>query len=95
MKITISQLRRIIKEEVGLRARRRLTEGPGDVAKAELALSGALRDAWIGAYDDTDPSMSATGPEDWKAQVEDAMFEFDDRLDTLISDVEKKLFGGM
>lgn len=90
MKITSSQLRRVIAEEV----RRRLSEGPAEVAKAEDAWVDAIQEAWQGAYDSTSPSMAAVGPEAWESQVEEAVAELVDRHAKLVAEIEDKLWGG-
>jgi len=95
MKLTATQLKKIIAEEVRrARGGSRLSEGPSEVITQLDALVETLRDAWSGAYDDSDPSMAAGGRDRWIDQVDVAVEELARLLGEAVSDVERRLYDG-
>jgi hypothetical protein len=99
MKLNATQLRKIIAEEVRNVRGRRLAESPGTmnaagVLQARVNYGDVIGNAWKGNYDETDPSMSASGQESWSGQVDAAVDELQDRLEALEAEIEDKLYNG-
>lgn len=95
MKLTATQLRKIIAEEVAAaRGGRRLSEAAEDVGLAASQFVDLTAASWADSYDDADPVMAHAGQDAWDAQVDAARAELDERMEEVLRDVEDKLFGG-
>lgn len=87
MRLTSTQLRTIIAEEVARIRGRRLSEGAGAgidmsavVDEAEAAFYGDAS----AAFDEDDPSMAALGEDAWNAQVDEAAMDFRNKVDAAL-----------
>ena len=91
MKITASQLRRIIKEEV-----KKVQATMGPVGSAELqTMLDVVCDDWKSQFDPADPSMDAAGGKSvWEAQCEVACEDLGMKIEELIMQVADKLHNG-
>lgn len=94
MKLTSSQLKKIIAEEVK-RARMKESVGRG-VGSAELqTMLDVVCDGWKSQFDPNDPSMGAnSGRPVWDAQCERACEDLGKKIEELIGQVEEDLYFG-
>lgn len=95
MKLSIKQLKQIIKEEVNNKP------GPfgyvhdtGERGRESLAVKWT--DEWSAAqpFDEEDPTAGPIGPDSWDEQVAKAALELSDRLEELLNEIESKLHDG-
>ena len=94
MKITVSQLRKIIAEEV---KRATLKEELGyGTGSAELqTMLDVVCDGWKSQFDSKDPSMDASGGKPvWEAQCEAACEVLGEKIEELMMQVEEDLHLG-
>jgi hypothetical protein len=95
MKLTATQLRRIIAEEV---KRATLKEELGyGTGSAELqTMLDVVCDGWKSQFDPKDPSMDASGGKQvWEAQCEAACEVLGEKIEELIMQVEDQLHDGV
>ena len=94
MKITATQLKKIIAEEI---KRAQLTEEiKMGVGSAELkTMLDVVCDDWKSQFDPMDPSMDASGGKQvWEAQCDAACEVLGEKIDELIMQVEEDLHTG-
>ena len=94
MKITATQLKKIIAEEI---KRAQLTEEiKMGVGSAELkTMLDVICDGWKSQFDPMDPSMDASGGKPvWEAQCDAACEVLGEKIDELIMQVEEDLHTG-
>jgi hypothetical protein len=94
MKITASQLRKIIAEEV---KKVKLKESVGmGLGSAEMqTMLDVVCDGWKSQFDPTDPSMDASGGKPvWEAQCDAACEVLSEKIEELIMQVEEDLHLG-
>jgi hypothetical protein len=95
MKLTATQLRRIIAEEVKRATlKEELGLGKGDSSQAELDAKGNLLDIVCKRLKNYTPSEDPGKP-DWDAQCEAACEDLGAKIEELISQVEKDLHDGV
>jgi len=95
MKITASQLKKIIAEEISkIRMDEAVEMGP--VGSAELqTMLDVVCDGWKSQFDPMDPSMDASGGKPvWEAQCEEACDVLGEKIQELILQVEEDLHLG-
>lgn len=97
MKLSATQLRKIISEEISstLKKSRPLREGASDTNMNDVvdAALSAFYDA-VPQYDKNDPSMRANGETGWSEQVEGAAEDFRNELGVLLDKIMEKLYNG-
>lgn len=99
MRITESQLRKIIKEEAARAKRKHLNEefgqGVGAVSAEMQAAIDMICDGWKQQFNPSDPSMDAAGGRGaWDAQCEAACEDLADLVESLIMKTESALHNG-
>lgn len=79
MRLTSTQLRTIIAEEVARIRGRRLSEGAGAGIDVNTLVDEAYTEFYksaLNAFDEEDPSMAEVGEDGWAAQVDAAAMDF-------------------
>lgn len=98
MRITKSQLQKIIREEKARIQAKKLNEndmmrlGTGDAAM-QTALD-EIRQDWYGMYGESDPSMAAVGLAGWQAQVDSAVESLAEQIINAFEEVDEGLVNG-
>ena len=94
MKITSTQLRKIIAEEVKKARLKEVVAGP--VGSAELqTLLDVVCDSWQSQFNPSDPSMDAAGGKStWVHQCEMACDVLGEKIEEIIMQVEENLHNG-
>ena len=93
MKLTSTQLRKIIAEEVAAAVEEAEGSGGNDMNSVVDAALTAFYDA-APQYDADDPSMRGPGPSGWDEQVEGAAEDFRNELSALLDRIMDKLYAG-
>ena len=97
MRITESQLRKIIKEEAARMKGKRMNEELGyGAGSAELQTAlDVICDGWKSQFDPGDPSMDAAGGRPvWEKQCEAACEELGTKIEELVMQIEDDLYNG-
>jgi hypothetical protein len=92
MKLTASQLRKIIAEETKKALREGATDGGNWNSVVDAAVT-AFYDA-APTYDRNDPSMRANGPTGWSEQLEGAAEDFRNEVGIALDKIVEKLHNG-
>ena len=98
MRITKSQLQKIIREEKARIQAKKLNEndmmrlGTGGAAM-QTALDEIRKD-WYGMHDEGDPSMAAVGLAGWQAQVDSAVESLAEQIINAFEEVDEGLVNG-
>ena len=95
MKITATQLKKIIAEEIKRAVMNEAGEtGPRDWDAIKPMLD-LICDGWKSQFDPMDPSMDASGGKPvWEAQCDEACVVLGEKIDELIMQVEEDLHTG-
>lgn len=93
MKLTATQLRTIIKEEVAAVLAEAAGPGPSDFNSVVDAAVSAFVDA--APFDSSDPSMSPGGEASWDDQVETAAEELRNAVSDVLDGIVQKLYDGV
>jgi len=102
MRITKSQLQRIIREEKARIRASKLNEGLESENLMRMGAGGAamqtaldeIRQDWYGMYDEGDPSMVGVGLTGWQAQVDSAVESLAEKIVNAFEEVDEGLVNG-
>lgn len=87
MRITVKQLKHLVREAAGDASR--------DLEMMKVNFVNALRARLLASADASDPTIDASGGMSvWEAQVDEAMEEFEARLDELLDSIDQDLMNG-
>ena len=94
MKITASQLKKIIAEEIK-KVKLKESVGMGTGSAEMQTMLDVVCDGWKSQFDPGDPSMAASGgKQGWDQQCEAACEFLGEKIEKLINQVEEDLYNG-
>jgi hypothetical protein len=98
MKISKSQLQKIIREEKARVQAKKLNENDmmrlGTAGAAMQTALDEIRQDWYGMYDEGDPSMIGVGLAGWQAQVDSAVESLAEQIVNAFEEVDEGLVNG-